>query len=105
MTTLSSNVIFVHMKVELMLDERHVVSETAFVEIVVWRVQPPVSGSHHAFKYRLVLVVDGECVLRYDNETGKGDHKHMGKNELPYIFTTSQNLLDDFWHDVENWRP
>ncbi|MDZ7696428.1 MAG: DUF6516 family protein [Deltaproteobacteria bacterium] len=92
------------MNADLMLDERHVLSERAFVEMVVWRVDPPVSGSHHTFKYRLALVVDGQCVLRYDNETGKGDHKHMGKKEIPYIFTTSQKLLDDFWKDVESWR-
>jgi hypothetical protein len=26
--------------------------------------------------YRLALVVDGERVIGYDNERGKGDHKH-----------------------------
>lgn len=93
------------MNAELMLNERHVVSEKAFVEMVVWRVPSPVSGSHHGFKYRLALVVDGRCVLRYDNEAGKGDHKHVGEVEIPYVFTTSQALLDDFWNDVDNWRP
>lgn len=51
------------------------------------------------------LVVDGRCVLRYDNEAGKGDHRHVGEDEIPYFFTTSQALLDDFWNDVDNWRP
>ena len=59
----------------------------------------------HGFKYRLALVVNGRCVLRYDNEAGKGDHRHVGENEIPYVFTTSQALLDDFWNDVDNWRP
>lgn len=36
----------------------------------------------------------GYCVLRYDNEAGKGDHKHVGEEELPYVFTMSQALLD-----------
>ena len=87
-----------------MLNERHVVSENAFVEMVVWRLSSPVSGGHHGFKYRLALVVNGRCVLRYDNEIGKGDHKHVGENEIPYVFTTSKALLDDFWNDVGNWR-
>jgi hypothetical protein len=93
------------MNAELMLKERHAVSEDAFVEMVVWRLASPVTGSQHGFKYRLAFVVNGRCVLRYDNERGKGDHKHMGEDEIPYTFTTPQALLDDFWNDVDNWRP
>lgn len=93
------------MNAELMLNERHIVSEKAFVEMVVWRVPSPVSGNHHVFRYRLAFVVDGRCVLRYDNKAGKGDHKHVDEDEIPYFFTTSQALLNDFWNDVDNWRP
>jgi hypothetical protein len=49
-------------------------------------------------------VVSGSCVLRYDNESGKGDHKHVGQDENPYSFTTPKALLDDFWNDVDRWR-
>ena len=87
-----------------MLNERHTISETAFVEMVVWRLPAPLSGSRHGFKYRLALVVNGACVLRYDNEAGKGDHKHVGQDEMPYEFTTPKTLLDDFWNDVDTWR-
>ena len=87
-----------------MLSERHVLSENTFVEIVVWRLQSPVAGSQHGFKYRLALVVNGCCVLRYDNEQGKGDHKHLGEDQIPYIFTTPRALLDDFWNDVDKRR-
>jgi len=48
--------------------------------------------------------VNGSCVLRYDNEVDKGDHKHLGEHEIPYIITTPQALLNDFWKDVDNWR-
>jgi len=47
--------------------------------------------------------VEGVCVLRYDNEAGKGDHKHIGNSEVPYHFIDMDKLLDDFWCDVENW--
>lgn len=87
-----------------MLNERHILSENSFLEIVVWRLPSPNAGSPHGFKYRLALVVDGCCVLRYDNEIAKGDHKHIGGDEIPYRFTSPQTLLDDFWNDVENWR-
>jgi len=87
-----------------MLNERHILSENAFVEMVVWSLSSPLSKSHHGFKYRLALVVNGNCVLRYDNEAGKGDHKHIGEDEITYTFTTSKALLEDFWNDVDNWR-
>ena len=93
------------MNAKLMLNERHIVAENAFVEMVVWRLPSPLSGSRHSYKYRLALVINGRCVLRYDNETGKGDHKHIGDEEFPYSFTTPKALLDDFWNDVDNWRP
>ena len=93
-----------NMDAELIFKERHIVSENAFVEIVLWRVPSSVFGSTHKFKYRLAFVINGCCVLRYDNEQGKGDHKHIGKKEIPYNFTTPQTLLDDFWNDVDDWR-
>ena len=92
------------MNAKLMLNERHTLSDDTFVEMVVWRLPTPVTGSHHGFKYRLALVVNGCCVVRYDNESGKGDHKHMGEEESPYIFTSPQALLDDFWNDADNRR-
>jgi len=92
------------MKATRLLRERRVISEGAFVEWVVWQVPSPVPGSAHAFKYRLAFIVNGVCVLRYDNEIGKGDHKHIGKEQMPYIFTTPAQLLEDFWNDVDRWR-
>ena len=88
-----------------LLRERRIVAENAFVELVVWQVPSPVPGSRHRLKYRLAYVVNGICVLRYDNETGKGDHKHLGEEEWPYHFTTPEQLLADFWNDVDHWRP
>lgn len=90
-----------NMPAEPLLDERHVLSESAFVELVVWRVPVPVRGSEHEFRYRLALVVDGECVLRYDNEAGKGDHRHVRDQEQEYRFKSAEQLLGDFWSDVE----
>ena len=104
LTTVASVVIISNMDAKLMLNERHILSENAFVEMVVWLLSSPISKSHHSFKYRLSLVVQGNCVLRYDNESGKGDHKHIGEDEIPYFFTTPQALLKDFWSDVDNWR-
>jgi len=92
------------MKATPLLHERRVVAEDAFVELVVWQVPSPVPGSAHDFKYRLAFVVRGVTVLRYDNESGKGDHKHRDGEETPYTFTTPAQLLADFWNDVDHWR-
>jgi Family of unknown function (DUF6516) len=92
------------MKAELLLDERHVLAKRVFVEIVVWRLPRPARGSAHPFKYRLALVEKGVCVLRYDNEAGKGDHRHAGNVEEHYKFTGPDALLADFWADVDRRR-
>jgi hypothetical protein len=89
------------MKAQILLSQRQPISENAFVEMVVWRVPSPISGSTHGFKYRLALVVNGSCVLRYDNEVGKGDHKHLSEHEIPYIFTTPQALLNVAMHETQ----
>jgi len=46
----------------------------------------------------------GICVLRYDNETGKGDHRHVGAQQEPYVFSDPDTLLADFWSEVQLWR-
>jgi hypothetical protein len=104
LTTLATVVNMSNMSAGLMLNERYVLAENAFVELVVWLLSSPLSGSGHLFKYRFALVVDGNCVLRYDNEAGKGDHRHVGGVEKPYNFTSPEALINDFWNDVKKWR-
>ena len=60
-------------------------------------------GSDHGIKYRLALISNEVCVLRYDNERGKGDHKHIGEGEVPYRFVDFETLLADFISDVRRW--
>ncbi|MDP1649491.1 MAG: DUF6516 family protein [Rubrivivax sp.] len=74
------------------------------IEIVVWAVPKPVPPSDHGFKYRLVFVRGGERVVGYDNERGKGDHRHVGTAQKPYTFVDVPTLLADFMRDVEASR-
>lgn len=83
---------------------RIVYSETVFAELVLWKVPHPVAGSAHAFKYRLAYVVKGVCVLRYDNEVGKGDHRHVGDRESKYAFVSPEKLIADFQRDIARWN-
>lgn len=85
---------------ELVLRTRHLV-RGGIVEMVVWRVPQPVRASTHAFKYRLVYLHNGQRLVGYDNERGKGDHKHLGGRELHYMFSDVQTLINDFLADVE----
>jgi hypothetical protein len=85
------------------LRERRVL-ETGFIEVIVWRLPEPLSGSTHSLKYRLAYVVGSECVLLYDNEAGKGDHRHVGTRQMPYVFVSVDQLLDDFLAEVAAWK-
>jgi len=93
------------MHARLLLRERRILAEDRFAEMVVWQLPEPSAGSRHRYKYRLAFVVDGVCVVRFDNEAGKGDHKHIGEAEAPYGFTTLAALVHDFLSAIEQWRP
>jgi len=69
--------------------------------MVIWQVPQPVPPSEHPFKYRLVYIVDGQRVVGYDNERGKGDHKHLRHIEIPYVFEDVDQLMADFLIDVQ----
>ncbi|MDP1612830.1 MAG: DUF6516 family protein [Sulfuritalea sp.] len=92
------------MKAVQLVGTRIAYSGSAFAELVLWRLPTPLKGAAHAFKYRLAYVVRGECVLRYDNESGKGDHRHFDKKESSYAFTTPDQLIADFQKDIARWN-
>ncbi len=75
--------------------------EMAFAELVLWRLPKPIEGS---FKYRLAYIAREKCVLRYDNEVGKGDHRHFDGKESTYVFTTPDQLIADFQNDIARWN-
>lgn len=92
------------MKATELFRQRIVYAENKFAELVLWRLAQPLAGSRHSFKYRLAYVVNEICVLRYDNEAGKGDHRHWGAKESAYKFSTPERLLADFQGDIERWN-
>jgi len=92
------------MKAKELVRRRVNIAENAFAEIVIWQVPQSVPGSGHRFKYRLAFVAGGQCVLRYDNEAGKGDHRHAGQLEEAYPFSNPRQLMADFFDDITRWR-
>jgi len=92
------------MDAELLFRKRIALSETKFVEMAVWKYPSLYEGARMGSNTDSRLVAEGVCVLRYDNESGKGDHKHIEEVEMAYRFTGLDSLQADFWQDVEIWR-
>lgn len=92
------------MDATLIVDEAVTLSARLGAEIVIWRLPRQLPGSRHVFKYRLALIEDDVCVLRFDNEAGKGDHRHVGRHELAYDFVDVETLMVDFWTEVDTWQ-
>ena len=84
----------------LIEDRRLLLDSGAIVQIKVWQLPEATDEGPHGLKYSLFYGPPGERVVGYDNEAGKGDHRHYREREEPYQFTTYQNLLADFWQDV-----
>jgi hypothetical protein len=76
----------------------------AVVEMVIWKVPTTVIGSRHRYKYRLYYGRGGRRIVGYDNERGKGDHRHRHGREVSYRFTTVGKLVSDFLADVAEER-
>lgn len=80
------------------------IADNLVKEVKVWRLPQPLAGSAHPYKYSLALIAQGRCVLRYDNEQGKGDHRHVGELEMPLTWRGLDALLADFDLDIQRWR-
>jgi hypothetical protein len=76
----------------------------AVVEMTIWKVPGPVLGCVNAFKYSLFYGYPGERVVGYDNERGKGDHRHIGDRRGRYASSSVETLVADFLSDVRHAR-
>jgi Family of unknown function (DUF6516) len=92
------------MAASLLLKRRVADAGGGFAEYVVWLLPKPLPPSQHSFKYRLAYVVNCECVVRYDIERGKGGHRHFGRQERAYAFSTPRKLIADFEADIVRWN-
>mgnify|MGYP003572919495 CR=1 FL=1 len=76
----------------------------SFVRMKIWKVPQPVPPSDHDLKYSLFYGRRGDRIVGYDNERGKGDHKHILDQEYDYEFIDIETLIADFIKDVEAIR-
>ena len=91
-------------KATLLLHRKRLFDDGSISEVRLWQVAAPVRGSTHRFKYSLYFGRPGERWIGYDNEAGKGDHRHLGKLEGPYVFVSPEQLVTDFLADVRSER-
>ena len=91
-------------KAEKILDVRNVFDDGSFLIIRVWRVVDPVPPSPHRFKYSFFYGRAGKRLVLFDNECGKGDHKHIGEIESGYVFESIAKLTADLMAEVRRIR-
>lgn len=88
-------------KAKIFINRKVVLNDGAIIQAVVWELPEPLPGSSHRYKYRFYFGREGRALVRYDNERGKGDHRHLPDGEEPYHFTDLDTLYADFLKDVE----
>lgn len=90
------------MKATLIYKAKEVDREGFITEMVILLLPHQSEERPHGLKYRLYYGdAMGNCIVRYDNEAGKGDHKHIGDSEEPYHFESVEKLMADFLTDIQ----
>jgi hypothetical protein len=93
------------MQAKLIYREKFIYADGAVREMVLWQLPRKTTEKSYGLKYRLYYgLADGTSIVRYDNETGKGAHRHRGGKEEPYRFIDVETLVADFLEDIEMAR-
>lgn len=96
--------IYITYEGELIESRKFVFDDGAIIQIKVWRLPVRTQERPHGPKYSLFYGKRGERIIGYDNEAGKGDHRHMRDREETYDFSSYETLIRDFLADVRKER-
>jgi hypothetical protein len=91
------------MKAKLIFHNKFFRVDGSIVEMKIWHVQKS-EKYPYGIKYSLFWVDKGYTHVGYDNHAPKGPHIHIGTLEKPYIFETVENLIEDFFADIERYN-
>ncbi len=91
-------------KARKLFDDVQHFADGHILHIRIWELAGSVPPSEHCFKYSLFYGVSGAREVLYDNERGKGDHRHYGEHEESYRFAGVETLVADFLADVRKRR-
>ena len=73
--------------------------------MVLWQLPHKTPDRPHGLKYRLDYGLgDGTCLVRFDNESDKGDHKRLGSQAESYRFIDVETLVADFLAEIKKAR-
>jgi len=93
-----------HMPAKLWFRDKYIYADGAIREMVIWRLDKAQTHRPHRLKYRLFYGYPGQSLVRYDNERGKGDHRHHEGREESYAFVSVERLIADFRADISRLR-
>ncbi len=88
------------MPAELLLHRKQVTSDNEIVEFKIWKVPKDVDFPE-GIRYSMGYIHNGKRVLGYDNERGKGHHKHKLGKEEKVQFVSWQMLLNQFLEELK----
>jgi hypothetical protein len=92
------------MKAARIFYDKALLPDGAVVEMTIWQLPRATLKRPHGLRYSLFYGYNGQRVVGYDNERGKGDHKHLDLLELRYKFVSVEKLITDFLQDVERMK-
>ena len=72
-------------------------------QVKVWEF-PKTKKQPEGIKYHFAYIHNGKRVLGYDNEIGKGHHKHLFGKETKIIFKGIKELYNQFIKEVKQLR-
>ena len=87
-------------KAELLIRQRDELPNDILIEIKIWQLPQSDPERPHGLKYSLYCGQNGKRLVGYDNERGKGDHRHIKTREEAYVFNTLEQLIQDFYSDA-----
>ena len=90
------------MKAKLIVHRKERNEDGQITELKAWIV-PVTKYTPHGLKYSAVYIINGVRVIGYDNERGKGDHRHFAGVEKQYAFISMAQLVTDFNADVTRY--
>jgi hypothetical protein len=83
---------------------KRVFADGCIIEMRIWRLPAASVERPHGLKYSLFYGRSAERIVAYDNEAGKGDHRHPREREEAYLFVSLEKLIADFQQDVAKER-
>lgn len=89
---------------ELIFRDKFIYSDGAIREMVIWKLPVADNERPHGLKYSLFYGYRGRRLIGYDNEKGKGDHRHYGQVEEEYHFVSVEKMMRDFESDISGLR-